>query len=285
MRWGEVNRVDAVTARAGGKGVNVARVLGALGHDAVVTGLAGGLTGDAVRADLAAAGLADATVPITGESRRTVVVDEAGGAPTGFWEPGPEVDPIEWTAFVDAYRGLLADARAVVLAGSLPRGVATGTYAGLIELARDAGVPAVLDADGEPLRAALGARPAIAKPNRSELDALATGAEPQEGAERLRAAGCESVVVSLGADGLLAVTPGGSWRAVPPEDVTGNPTGAGDAAVAALTAGLAAGTSWPERLADAAALSAAAVHAPVAGDFDAAAYARYREAVRAVPAA
>jgi tagatose 6-phosphate kinase len=63
--------------------------------------------------------------------------------------------------------------------------------------------------------------------------------------------------------------------------VRGNPTGAGDAAVAALAAGLAAGVTWPERLAGAAALSAAAVHAPAAGDFDAAAYRRYRELVRA----
>ena len=61
----------------------------------------------------------------------------------------------------------------------------------------------------------------------------------------------------------------------------GNPTGAGDAAVAALAAGLAAGGAWPERLADAVALSAAAVHAPVAGGFDAEAYRRYRELVRA----
>jgi tagatose 6-phosphate kinase len=51
--------------------------------------------------------------------------------------------------------------------------------------------------------------------------------------------------------------------------------------VAALAVGLVAGTPWPERLADAAALSAAAVHAPVAGEFDAAAYARYRASVRA----
>lgn len=100
--------------------------------------------------------------------------------------------------------------------------------------------------------------------------------ESLRAAQRLRRAGADAVVVSLGADGLLGVTGEECWVARPPEAVRGNPTGAGDAVVAALAAGLVAGAPWPDRLADAAALSAAAVHAPVAGSFDAAAYARYR---------
>jgi fructose-1-phosphate kinase PfkB-like protein len=95
------------------------------------------------------------------------------------------------------------------------------------------------------------------------------------------AAGADSVVVSGGADGMIAVTPEGVWRAGPPERVAGNPTGAGDAAVAALTAGLVEGTTWPERLADAVALSAAAVGMPVAGGFDEQLYQRLRNRVEA----
>ena len=80
---------------------------------------------------------------------------------------------------------------------------------------------------------------------------------------------------------MIAVTPQGVWRASPPERVAGNPTGAGDAAVAALTAGLVDGRAWPERLADAVALSAAAVGAPVAGGFDHELYRRLRDRVEA----
>ncbi|MHC3394874.1 PfkB family carbohydrate kinase, partial [Streptomyces lavendulocolor] len=43
------HRVTDVAERPGGKGVNVARVLAALGHDPVVTGFAGGPTGDVLR--------------------------------------------------------------------------------------------------------------------------------------------------------------------------------------------------------------------------------------------
>jgi tagatose 6-phosphate kinase len=298
VAWRAANRVAWVDARGGGKGVNVARVLHALGHETVVTGLAGGPTGEAVRADLAAAGLADALVEIAAESRRTVTVADGGGA-TGFWEPGPPVSSGEWRGFRAAFGELLRDATAVVLSGSLPEGVPPDAYATLCRDATAAGVPAILDTSGEALTRALEGGPAIVKPNADELaEAARSGAAGAGGpagaggaaragggalldaAEGLRRAGAGAVVASLGAEGLVAVTADGRWRARPPEAVGGNPTGAGDAAVAALAAGLVAGTPWPERLADTVALSAAAVHASVAGCFDAAAYARFGGGVR-----
>ncbi|MEU5594841.1 hexose kinase [Streptomyces sp. NPDC020298] len=267
LRLHASNRVPSVAHRAGGKGVNVARVLHALGERTAVTGLAGGPTGAAVRAELASAGLTDHLVPIEGESRRTVaVVDDLDT--TLLLEPGPRVIPAEWARFTRRYRELLGGARAVVLAGSLPPGVPADAYAVLVALARAAGVPTVLDADGEALLAALAEGPDVVKPNAHEL-AAATGADdPGAGAGALAAAGARAVVASLGPEGLLAHTPDGVWRARPPAPVAGNPTGAGDAAVAALALGLSTGRPWPERLVEAVALSAAAVAAPLAGDFD-----------------
>ena len=284
VTWHAANRVSAVAQRAGGKGVNVARVLHAIGHDVLVTGLVGGSTGEAVRSDLAAAGLADALVPIAGETRRTLaVVDGAQGDATGFWEAGPTVTATEWARLLEAYRGLLDDADAVVLSGSLPPGAPADAYAVLCGLAAEAGVPAFLDADGEALRLGLAGRPALVKPNRDELTRATHHSDPVEAAEALRAEGAEAVVVSLGAEGLLAVTAEGRWRAAPPSRVAGNPTGAGDAAVAALAAALVAGHGWPDRLEQAVALSAAAVGAPLAGSFDEPAYRRHLGAVRAEP--
>ncbi|MFJ2163535.1 1-phosphofructokinase family hexose kinase [Streptomyces sp. NPDC087856] len=261
------NRVSSVSQRAGGKGVNVARVLRALGERTAVTGLAGGPTGAAVRADLAAAGIADHLVPIDGESRRTVaVVDDRDT--TILLEPGPPVTSAEWARFTLRYRELLGGARAVVLSGSLPPGLPADAYGVLVALARAAGVPALLDADGEALLAALAEGPDVVKPNIHELAAVTGVEDPAVGAAALTAAGARAVVVSLGPDGLLAHTPDGVWRARPPAPVAGNPTGAGDAAVAALALGLTAGHAWPERLVEAVALSAAAVASPLAGDFD-----------------
>ncbi|MFG3335344.1 1-phosphofructokinase family hexose kinase [Streptomyces tendae] len=268
------HRVTEVTERSGGKGLNVARVLAALGHDVTVTGFAGGTTGGVVRAGLTGVrGVTDALVPVAGATRRTVaVVDERTGDTTQLNEPGPAVAPAEWSAFQETYEELLTGAAAVALCGSLPPGVPVGAYGGLVRAARAAGVPVLLDTSGEPLRRGLAARPDLIKPNADELAELTGSHEPLRAAQAARRRGARSVVASLGAEGMLAVTPEGRWRAAPPAHVRGNPTGAGDSAVAGLLSGLVEHLPWPDRLARAVALSAATVLAPVAGEFDRAAY-------------
>ncbi len=255
------NRVREVHERAGGKGVNVARVLHALGHDVVATGFAN----DGVRRELQAAGIPEEFVATAG--RRTVTVVDGADA-TVLNEPGSIVSSAQWTSLVTRFQALAADADAVVLAGSLPPGVPADAYA---RLGRASRAPVLLDTSGSALRAGLAARPAVVKPNRAEL------AELGESPGALLDLGAAAVVVSCGADGLVAVTGDGGWRALPPERVEGNPTGAGDAVVAALAATL--DEPWPHRLADAVALSAAVVASPVAGQFDQATYERFRTTV------
>ncbi|MER7897207.1 1-phosphofructokinase family hexose kinase [Streptomyces sp. NPDC096046] len=264
------HRVSEVTEGPGGKGVNVARVLAALGHEVAVTGFTGGATGRVVRERLAAVpGVMDAFVPISGATRRTIaVVDERTGDTTQLNEPGPLVTPTEWSSFQEAYADLLPSASAVALCGSLPPGVPVGAYAGLVRTARAAGVPVLLDTSGEALRRGVAARPDMIKPNTDELAELTGSHEPLRATQDARRRGARAVVASLGAEGLLAVTPEGRWRAVPPTPVRGNPTGAGDAVVAGLLSALTEHLPWPTRLTRATALAAATVTAPVAGEFD-----------------
>jgi 1-phosphofructokinase family hexose kinase len=274
---GEVNPVTHVCTQAGGKGINVARVLRMLGHEAVITGLAGGPTGAAIRADLSDAGLPESLVPVAGDARRTVTVVEDGGLPTAFHERGPTIAPAEWARFLSMYRDLAARAAIVVLSGSLPPGVPRDAYAELIRLAPAA--QTIVDTSGVPLELAVAAGPDVVKPNRSELVTTTGIMDPLEAALRLRDGGAHAVVASLGDAGLLALTPDGDWRARPPESVEGNPTGAGDACVAVLAAGLANGIPWRELLVQAVAVSAAAVACPVAGGFDTPTYGRLKRGV------
>lgn len=257
------HRVDVSHARAGGKGVNVARVLAALGHQVAVTGLVGGDTGRLIREELRIPGLTDNLVPIAGESRRTLtVVSRKDGDATVFNEAGPSIATGEFAAFRTRFTQLARTARVVVLAGSLPPGLPADAYGQLILLAKAAGAATVLDTSGPALLAALGAGPDVVKPNAAELAAVTGHPDLAAGAAELRALGARTVVASSGPDGLHAITPDGSWRATPPEHLAGNPTGAGDACVAALAAGLATATPWPDTLREAVALSAAAVLSP-----------------------
>ena len=305
--WSGVNRPTAVHARPGGKGVNVARTLHALGADVVLLGLTGGPTGNFIEAELQALGLSAAFTPITGDTRRTFTVMDADGAAALFNEPGPEVSAAEWDSFRAQYSRFLAvaarqNAAAVVLSGSLPPGLPGDAYGTLIATAKAAAVPTLLDTSGAALRHGIGAGPDIVKPNLDELAALTSGETQDSGhlgtpecaqmstimaAAAIREAGAQSVVVSLGPDGLLAVTGDGCWHAHPTALVTGNATGAGDAVVAALAHGLVSGRTWPGRLRHAVVLGAATVASPVAGEFVSADYAAGLETatVRELPAA
>jgi tagatose 6-phosphate kinase len=255
LQIGATHRVAAVTRRPGGKGVNVARVLFAIGEQVLATGLAGvGFEIGDLPADF---------TPVAAPVRHTVAVTDGSDA-TGFWEPGPSISSHEWAAFRERYAALVGRASVVVLSGSLPAGVPGDAYADLIETARLRQVPSILDTSGPALAAGLSAGPNVIKPNATEL---AYASDPPA---------CTTIVISRGPAGLLAHTPTGTYTVRPPHHVSGNPTGAGDACVAALARGLRAATAWPELLADAVALSAAAVAAPAAGAFDPDLYARLR---------
>ncbi|WP_432194152.1 1-phosphofructokinase family hexose kinase [Streptomyces sp. bgisy027] len=268
------HRVSEVTEHPGGKGLNVARVLAALGHEVTVTGFTGGATGRVVQERLTGVpGVVDALLPVSGATRRTIaVVDERTGDTTQLNEPGPTVTPAEWSAFQEAYDDLLASASVVALCGSLPPGVPVGAYAGLVRSAKAAEVPVLLDTSGEALRRGVAARPDIIKSNADELAELTGSHEPSRATQDARRRGARAVVASLGEAGLLAVTPEGRWQAAPPTRLHGNPTGAGDAAVAGLLSGLVEKLPWPDRLTRATALSAATVVSPAAGEFDRATY-------------
>jgi tagatose 6-phosphate kinase len=280
---GSTARVETVGKRAGGKGVNVARVLHALGREVIVAGLAGGLTGEAAQRELRSAGLRDELEPIAGESRTTIMITESDGAATGFSELGPRVSAAEWGRLMTRLRSLIRGADAVVVSGSLPPGVPEDAYARVIELAVERGVPVLVDAEGRALEHAVRACPALVKVNADELAGVLPGHGSLTGAGQLRRNGAEAVVISEGETGLLGDTEIGRWRASLPNPVHGNPTGAGDAAAAALITGLIDSTPWPERLADAVALSAAAVAAPLAGSFDEPLYRRLGPTVLTFP--
>ncbi len=290
VNWSGVNRPDMVAARPGGKGLNVARTLHALGAEVLVMGLAGGPTGEAVTSGLATLAVPAAFTRVAGETRRTfTVVDGRTGHTAAFNEPGPLIAADRYAEFRDRYASALAGCAAVVLSGSLPPGVAPGSYAELTAMAAAAGVPVLLDAHGDALRLGAAARPAIAKPNLAELEMFAgrplrSTQAVVAAARELRAAGPQAVVVSLGPDGLYADTADGCWQAAPPAVAAGNATGAGDAAAAGLACGLALGRPWEERLRHAVALGTAAALAPVAGEFNPADFVRLLDTTVVRPA-
>jgi 1-phosphofructokinase family hexose kinase len=228
---GATHRVSTAASRAGGKGLNAARVLHQAGHEVLALATAGGVTGDELRADLAASGVPHRVVPTSAPTRRSLaIVDDADGETSILNELGAPLSPTESTALADA------------ISGSLPPGFGPEELGALVARLVSDGVPVVVDTSGLGILAAARAGADALKPNREEL-ADATGLDdPVEGARSLLDLGARLVLVSLGADGLLVVGRGGApLRARLPRALHGNATGAGDAAVAAIAVALAAG--------------------------------------------
>lgn len=243
LRIGESHRVPTGASRAGGKGINVARVLAAEGHDVLALTTAGGATGARLRADLEQSGLRAELVGIDGETRRSVaIVDTETNATSVLNEFGPALTETERARLLDRVMHLGRQSTATAISGSLPPGLTPDHLAAAVRELVATGIPIIVDTSGPAMLAAAAAGATVLKPNRDELAAATGEADPHRGARALLDAGARIVVLSLGEDGLLVFSHGdraGGIRARLPRVLHGNPTGAGDAAVAAIAAALA----------------------------------------------
>jgi tagatose 6-phosphate kinase len=173
FRLGRRHRAVDQTAMAGGKGVNVARALKALGQPVIATGVAGGPTGTRIIEQLTEEAILNDFVRIQQESRTsTAVVDPTTNEQTEINERGPEVTEAELELFVDKLLYLAKGAGVVVFSGSLPGGVPADLYARLIQELSRAGVTTVLDSEGEALRLGTRAEPTVVTPNQDEAEEL-----------------------------------------------------------------------------------------------------------------
>jgi tagatose 6-phosphate kinase len=228
---------------AGGKGINVARVLAMLGQSHRVTGFAGGNNGRFITRQLIEAGSHAELVKIAEESRVTIsVIDRVEHTETRVDEVGALVTPGEVGKLTAKWRKLLGSSEMAIISGSAPRGVTKELYAELAQMARQAKVPLILDAHGEMLSRALPSRPMMIKPNLSEMQQLMraplTVPDGVVAASReLLDGGLSVVMVTLGARGAIGVTEShGIWWAKPPKVSVVSAVGSGDAFLAGFAA-------------------------------------------------
>ena len=211
FRLGRRHRTVEQTTLPGGKGVNVARTLKTLGQPVIATGFAGGATGTRIVEALTDEAILNDFVRIREESRtNTAVLDPTNGQQTEINERGPAVSERELELFHDKLLYLARGAEIVIFAGSLPRGMNSDVYAGLIRELRQLGLAVVVDTDGDPLRHAVRAGPNVVSPNVLEAEEL-VGHEFNDDEDRVIAV---REMVSLGAMEAIMTVPDGCFSSV-----------------------------------------------------------------------
>lgn len=252
LQVGQTNRAKGEPLQCGGKGINVSFVLKELGVESVALGFVAGETGAWLTAMLDAKGLAQQMLPLPkGQTRINVKLK--GTQETEINGNGPQISEKDFAQLQQKLQKLQAG-DVLVLAGSIPAGMAVDIYSQMMQPLAGRGVRFVVDTTGKALLDTLQYHPFLIKPNRSELEALCGRNLPQQKdveqvAAQLQAKGARNVLVSLGAEGafLLDETGGTYWIAAP-KGVLINSVGAGDSMVAGFLAAIMQGKSYAEAL-------------------------------------
>lgn len=269
-----VNRAATTLDGAAGKSVNVAKVLKTLGERPVATGFLGGARGEQLRAILAAKGIEMDFATVAPQTRQCLtIIDESAGIQTELVEESRPVAVADYEALLGVVRQRVAECRAVIMSGTLTPGAPADFYFQCAQLARNAGLLSVVDAQGPALAEALKAGPDLVKPNRAELSA--TVGRPLAGEPDLMAAmrelcarGARYVVVTAGKEAALAHDGHSFWRIRSPRIVAINPIGSGDAFTAGLVWRLLRGEDLPEACRWASAAGSANALTPMPGELD-----------------
>jgi 6-phosphofructokinase 2 len=262
-------RSQAPSYSPGGGGVNVARAVHILGHNAKAVYPGGGPTGDTIEQFLEKEGIFQYRIKVESWMRENLTVqEEVTGNQYRFGMPGAPLKKDEWQKCLDIILKESRNEDFLVASGSLPPGVPDDFYKTLAQKVRGYDVKLIVDTSGKPLRELRGAGLFLLKPNLRELRHL-TGRElkhedeQEEAAQELINEGtCEILLLSLGAAGALLVTADQQQLFHSPTVKVESRIGAGDSTVAGMVSGFIRGMELREAVMFGIAAGAAAVMTP-----------------------
>ncbi|MBI5974017.1 1-phosphofructokinase [Staphylococcus canis] len=236
---GSLNRAHKTQKFAGGKGINVSRVLQALDIPSVTLGFIGGYPGQMIEETLHSSGIETSFIKVEADTRINVKIK--GANETEVNAAGPYVDQIHFQSLLKQLEQLTKDDM-VILAGSIPSSLSHDTYAQIAERIQSTGAQLIVDAEKSLIESILPYHPLLIKPNLKELEdifdvTISENKDVRYYAEQLIKKGAQSVLVSLGSAGALYVDHKQAYQIKAPKGKVINTVGAGDSTVAGYIAG------------------------------------------------
>lgn len=273
MKNGEVMRVAKCRNTAGGKGINVAKIIHLCKEEVLATGFVGGFNGRYLEYLLEKEQIPYQFVQVEGETRSCInILDKKYGS-TEFLEPGFTVTKENETEFLTEFGNIVKKSAMITISGSAPGGMSATIYQNMIQMAKEQGRKVILDTSGELLKNALSARPTMVKPNKDELEMLfqiklTTNEQIIECARKIYDMGIPYVVVSLGGEGAVLICEEGVFRGTPPKITAVNTVGCGDSMVGSFAVAMIREYSPEKALAYAIAVATANALSENTGDFE-----------------
>ncbi|MCI2773683.1 1-phosphofructokinase [Staphylococcus petrasii] len=243
-----LNRAKATYKFAGGKGINVSRVLKTLGVQSTALGFAGGFPGDFIANTLQQSDIKTDFIKVDDDTRINVKLKS--GDETEINAPGPNVTDEQFQALLTQIKQTTSE-DTVIVAGSVPKSIPSDAYAQIASITQQTGAKLVVDAEKDLVNTVLKYQPLFIKPNKDELEEMfnmtVTSDEDvvKYGREILKE-GAQSVIISLGGDGAIYIDDKRSIKAQNPKGQVVNTVGSGDSTVAGMVAGLESGLSLEE---------------------------------------
>lgn len=273
IKYGEVMRVSCCRNSAGGKGLNVARVVQLCQEKVCATGLVGGYNGRYLESLLDKDCISYDFAHIAGETRSCINILDPQYSSTEYLEPGCEVSEQEVHDFMDKFTQIVETSDVLTISGSVPKGIPTDIYKKMVQRVKDHGKKVILDTSGSYLKEGLLAKPTMVKPNKEEIEMLFgieinTIDEVIHYAKEIAKMGIQYVVVSLGADGAVLITEDNVYHGRPPFIEPVNTVGCGDSMVAAFAVALRRHYPPKEALAYGIAVATANALSPETGHFN-----------------
>ncbi|ENH98166.1 1-phosphofructokinase [Gracilibacillus halophilus YIM-C55.5] len=232
----QINRSQSDEKEAGGKGINVSRVLANFDQPSTALGFIGGFTGKFITDVLDQFHIQHHFVELQDDTRINLKM-KAANSETEVNGTSPEITDQAYHQLLDRL-GTLTDQDVVVMAGSLPTTLSSDTYQAMIRLLNQKGVETFLDTSGIAFQEAVKASPSFVKPNHHELGEFfnETVDGPEKAiqlAQQLQTTyQIDHVFVSMGKDGAVYTGEAGQFQLDPPEGELIYSVGAGDSTVA-----------------------------------------------------
>lgn len=245
---GSLNTAEEGYTLAGGKGINVSKVLKNFGKESVALGFVGGFTGSFIKDDMKACNIAERFIELE-ENTRINMKLKTEKTESEIAGKSPKISKENIEKLLDEIKNIKKD-DILILSGSVPNTIDKGIYGEIIEKLPE-GTKVILDTRGEPFTNALAKGVFITKPNIDELSEffqkkLETTEEIVKAGKKLRVMGSKNVIISMGKEGSILISEKGVYKGNAPKGKLISSVGAGDSMVAGITYGLIEGKELEE---------------------------------------